>query len=326
MDSSPIILLDYPSIHDIKAGGSLLGYPGSLFRVASEYAGLSNPQFITLFPPPPSQKSSLYFTPRKKATDDKANPLHFKHGHLRGPYVADYNRVRESLRGARFVVALGELSYWCLTGARLSDNRGVITYWDGVRVIGSHHPRDIIRQHHLLPVLAMDLKKAVTESAHARSTFPLRRIHVVETLRDMDRAVDRILQAGAFAFDIETADRQITMICFAPSPTEVYVVPIFWGSHNFWTEDEEVQIWTRIQILMASPARKIAHNATYDLTYLKMTGIEARYPVDDTMLLSHSNEIEWLKSLGFLGSIYCNERSWKLLRVGKVKDRNKADE
>ena len=44
------------------------------------------------------------------------------------------------------------------------------------------------------------------------------------------------------------------------------------------------------------------------------------------MLLSHSNEIEWLKSLGFLGSIYCNERSWKLLRVGKVKDRNKADE
>jgi len=67
MDSSPIILLDYPSIHDIKAGGSLLGYPGSLFRVASEYAGLSNPHFITLFPPPPSQKPSLYFSKRSPA-------------------------------------------------------------------------------------------------------------------------------------------------------------------------------------------------------------------------------------------------------------------
>jgi len=27
-----------------------------------------------------------------------------------------------------------------------------------------------------------------------------------------------------------------------------------------------------------------------------------------------------------LGSIYCNEKAWKNMRVGKVKDRNKKDE
>jgi len=78
--------------------------------------------------------------------------------------------------------------------------------------------------------------------------------------------------------------------------------------------------------LMASPLRKVAHNAVYDLTYLMEMGLHIRFPVDDTMLKSHSNEIEWLKSLGFLGSIYCNEKSWKNMRVGKVKDRNKKDE
>ena len=77
---------------------------------------------------------------------------------------------------------------------------------------------------------------------------------------------------------------------------------------------------------MASPLRKVAHNAVYDLTYLLEMGMKIRYPVEDTMLKSHSHEIEWLKSLGFLGSIYCNEKSWKLMRVGKVKDRNKKDE
>jgi hypothetical protein len=77
---------------------------------------------------------------------------------------------------------------------------------------------------------------------------------------------------------------------------------------------------------MSSSCNKLAHNAVYDLTYLTRWGIDIKYPVDDTMLLSHSHEIEWPKSLGFLGSIYCNEKSWKLLRIGKVKDRNKKDE
>lgn len=327
MDSSPVILLDYPSVHDYKMGSPLLGYPASILKTAADHAGLSTLNFVTLFSSPPSfQKPSSYFTPKKQATDDKANPLHFKYGYLRGAFLADYRRVHSTLRGARFIIALGELAFWCLTNSKLSDNRGVVTYWNGVRVLGSHHPRDIIKQHHLLPVLAMDLGKAVAEARKSHSVFPHRKIHIVENLKDLAKATKRILEVGKFAFDIETSNRQITMICFAVSSSEVYVIPIFFGDTQFWTEDDEVEVWTSIQVLMASPCTKVAHNATYDLTYLTMMGIDIKYPVDDTMLLSHSNEIEWLKSLGFLGSIYCNEKSWKLMRVGKVKDRNKADE
>jgi len=312
----------------MKMGEPLTGYPGALFKVAARYGEVPPPNFVTLFPHPPQfNKPSTYFVPKKVAVaDDQANPYHKQYGYLRSPLLGDYRRVHDALRGSRFILTLGELAFWCLSGDKMLDHRGTISYWEGTRVIPTHHPRDIVRQHHLLPVLAMDLKKAYRESLHPKSVFPARRIEIAETVGDVISATNYILSQGRFAFDIETHEGEITMICFAPSPTEVYVFPIFFHDKRFWDEAGEKVVWQNISKLLSSPCAKVAHNATYDITYLRAKGIPIQYPVDDTMLLSHSDEIEWLKSLGFLGSIYCNEKSWKLMRIGRVKDRNKADE
>ena len=322
-----LLLLDYPSITEIKAGLPIAGYPRGILDICRRYSDIPDPQFVTLFPDPPRfNNPSSYFHPRKECpAAEAANPLHKQLGYLRSTYLPHYEEARRRCREAPLVVAMGDLSLWALTGERMLDHRGTICYWDGLRIIPTHHPRAIIKDHSLLPVLAMDLRKAWQESRKPHSVFPRRTIHIVESVRDMERATKDILAAGRFAFDIETSKGQITMICFALSSSRVYVVPIF-NPTNCWSEEDEVHIWAHIQILMASPCVKIAHNAVYDLTYLEAAGIHTRFPVDDTMLLSHSNEIEWQKSLGFLGSIYCNEKSWKLMRVGKVKDRNKKDE
>lgn len=320
------ILLDYPSVHDIKAG-HLTGYPASILDVCRRYSNVGEPTYVTLFPHPAKfDNPSSFFHPRKDCPDLAAgNPYHKQLGYLRSEYLPHYQQAREECRKAPLVLALGDLSLWALAGERMLDHRGTILYWDGLRIIPSHHPRAVIKDHSLLPVLAMDMRKAWRESLKPHSVFPRRTLRIVESVADMRRATEAILRAGTFAFDIETSRQQITMICFAPSPHEVYVVPIF-NPTNAWSEEDELRIWAYIQILMASRCRKIAHNAVYDLTYLTMMGIEIKFPVDDTMLLAHSTEIEWQKSLGFLGSIYCNEKSWKLMRIGKVKDRNKKDE
>jgi hypothetical protein len=323
-----LILLDYPSVQDLKESKQISGYPAALFEMASRYAGLGSHEIHTLFPdlPPYGNPNNFFHKKKDCPLDEAANPRH-KAGILKSKYLPDYHRVRELAKSHNLILTMGDFSLWCLTGENLADHRGTILYYDkGIRVIPTHNPRAIVKQQGLLPIVAMDMKKAWQESLKPRSVFPRRQIHLVESLRDMDAAVEDIFKEGQFAFDIETSQQQITMICFAPSPTKVYVLPIWFHDHIFWDPATELQMWLRVQKLMASPLRKVAHNAVYDLTYLVEMGMKIRYPVEDTMLKSHSNEIEWLKSLGFLGSIYCNEKSWKLMRVGKVKDRNKKDE
>jgi hypothetical protein len=70
-----------------------------------------------------------------------------------------------------------------------------------------------------------------------------------------------------------------------------------------------------VREVMESPAIKIAHNGIYDTQYLFKYDIAARNFTEDTMLLFHSLYPAMPKALGFLGSIYANERAWKAWRV-----------
>ncbi len=322
-----IFLLDYPSVHDIRAGSHITGFPATMLKLALRYAEMPTPPMTFLFSKQPSfSNPSTYFHPRKQVPyGEHHNPLHPLLGYLKSEFVADYERAREECKKHKFIVAMGDLALWCLTGDRMLDHRGTLLYWENIRVIPTHNPRALMKDQSLLPVMAMDLRKAHRESLKPRSVFPRRTIHIVESPADMERCIDACVASGSFAFDIETYANQITMICFAPSPRDTYVVP-FWNGSQTFSFKEEVLIWGMIQILMLLPLRRIAQNAVFDLTFLDAYGLTLRYPVDDTMLKSHSNEIEWPKGLGFLGSIYCNEKSWKLMRVGKVKDRKKKDE
>lgn len=67
--------------------------------------------------------------------------------------------------------------------------------------------------------------------------------------------------------------------------------------------------------------KKELQNGVYDIQYLwwvyniKVLGFD-----DDSMIMFHSLYSELPKSLGFMGSIYTNEASWKLMRKWEEKE------
>ena len=57
---------------------------------------------------------------------------------------------------------------------------------------------------------------------------------------------------------------------------------------------------------------KLFQNGLYDIGFmLRAYGIRTMNAAEDTMLLNHALQPEMLKGLGYLGSIYGDERAWK---------------
>ena len=60
---------------------------------------------------------------------------------------------------------------------------------------------------------------------------------------------------------------------------------------------------------------KLFQNGAYDIAFLwRAYGIKTMGAAHDTMLLQHALQPEALKGLGYLGSIYSDEGSWKHMR------------
>ena len=129
--------------------------------------------------------------------------------------------------------------------------------------------------------------------------------------------------------DIETGAGQIKCISFARTRDEALVIPFVdlgVSSGSVWsTADEELAAWNVVGRLLNCPSVKLGQNFIYDLQYLTRMGFAPRTCLEDTMLLHHSLFPELPKGLGFLGSIYANEASWKLMNRPKA-DTEKADE
>ena len=59
----------------------------------------------------------------------------------------------------------------------------------------------------------------------------------------------------------------------------------------------------------------VGQNFLYDINHLWANyGITVPHATNDTMLLHHALQPEMQKGLGFLGSLYTNEASWKFMR------------
>jgi DNA polymerase I-like protein with 3'-5' exonuclease and polymerase domains len=81
--------------------------------------------------------------------------------------------------------------------------------------------------------------------------------------------------------------------------------------------DDERSAWGFIREIMADrEIKKVFQNGLYDIAFLyRSVGIKVRGAEHDTMLMHHSLQPESLKGLGYLGSIYTDERAWKYMRT-----------
>jgi len=247
-------------------------------------------------------------------------------------FLPELDRLKAELTSVQpnIVIALGATATWAMLGVTgLQSVRGTCAEGlGGLKVLPTHHPSSLLAEWDNRVVLVADLMKAERESH-----FPeLRRPQRVVTI---DPSLDDILAFAArkhevLGVDIETAGGQITCIGFAPSAGEALVIPFVdkrKAGNSYWAAAwQEEKAWLVVRELLASPAAKVFQNGLYDMQWLAKVGCKILNAADDTMLLHHALYPELPKGLGFLGSIYCNEASWKLLRKHEGNQMNKREE
>jgi DNA polymerase-1 len=117
------------------------------------------------------------------------------------------------------------------------------------------------------------------------------------------------------AFDIETIPqaKHITSIAFSWAPGKALSVPFYFPSNlnphapSYWSENDEPIVLDALQRILCSEVPKCAHNAVYDLHYLRYYwGLQVRFdpPSLDTMCAHHLLWPTLPKSLAFVMSLY----------------------
>lgn len=245
-------------------------------------------------------------------------------------YLPHLDRLKAELEAVRpnLILALGNAACWALLGtAGITALRGSVAWskFANAKVIPTFHPTYVLRQWNMRTVVLQDLLKAKREMEFPEIRRPERWVTVDPSYEDILEWMRR--PAQAYAVDIETERGQIEMIGFARSRSDAIVIPFIKNKKdNYWSlHEDEIRAWHLVKDLLEGPQVKIFQNGLFDLQYIVRMGIKPRNCTEDTMLLAHSLWPEMRKGLGFLGSIFTNEVSWKLMRGRKTETLKRED-
>jgi len=297
---------------------------------------------------PPNNDFDFLLCSKKELPDDypPIPPLgRGRLAYLRPQYLGELDRLRVEIEQARpvCIVAAGAIATWALLGRTdISNVRGTATVGSpggvapGVKVLPTYHPSAVLpgRGRREWRIICMaDFIKAWRESERPDVVRPTRQVLINPTISEIREwyLQSKNSLTAMLGVDCETAGPLITCISFADSPTSALTIPFRSkdGTRNYWpTIEEEMTAWFYVHELLTGGRPLLFQNGMYDMQYLIRMGFNLRNAREDTMLLHHSLYPEVQKSLGFLGSIYTNEASWKLLgrhRTTKVKG-EKLDE
>ena len=243
---------------------------------------------------------------------------------VRAQYQPELDRLFKEINDVKpnLILALGATAAWAiLRSPNIGKTRGTTAAgYGGYKVLSTYHPAAVLRDFSLRPIFYADLNKVKTEQAFPEIRRPRREIWVEPTLADLGGFYEKyIVPSPDLSIDIETVGDQVTCIGFAPSTDRALVVPFFdyrKPDVNYWPDAaHEVAAWQWVKRVCALDKNIVGQNFLYDMHFLwRRCGIPVLHARDDTMLLHHALQPEMEKGLGFLGSIYCSEPSWKIMR------------
>jgi len=227
------------------------------------------------------------------------------------------------------VLALGATACWALlAGAKLSAVRGTIAQGalTSHKVLPTFHPSFILRNWSQRAVAIADLRKAAREAEFPEIRRPKRSVLFSPTLEEIEAYATA--DHAILSVDIETTRGQMASIGFASTRDFAIVIPFITDEkvpRSFWPfASQEARALRAVKHLLERPIPKLFQNGLYDLQYIVPLGIRPWNTIHDTMLLHHSLYPELRKGLGFLGSLYTDEASWKIL--GGKTDSTKREE
>jgi hypothetical protein len=211
----------------------------------------------------------------------------------------------------KVIVTMGPVATHAFLGrSDYTDIRGYPFPWRDRIVIPTNHPKDMMYgNYEWRYYFAYDFKRA---KKFAEGEFKICEPNLVipQTFDEAIAILSSIARNGSkVSVDIEVNNYEVSCIGFACSEDSAVSIP----TDHRWNEIEETQIWQGIASILGHPSiTKVGQNLVFDLYFLlyKM-GILTRGPIIDTMIGNHIMYPDFLKGLGFLGSIYTTMTYWK---------------
>ena len=275
---------------------------------------------------PPDNEVEFFYT-REPSTSFPARRFDNKIHYVKPEYESHVKLLHDTLRQLKpnCIVALGNTALWALgLPATISKLRGNVIESSFGKVLATYHPASVLRKWNQRVITILDLHKALRESNSPTISTLAREIWTRPTIEDCYNWFKLYgSKAELLAWDIETVlNKQISEISFASDSTHALHVPILHKENkqyiSYWPDAKtELEAWRFIKMVLESDIPKIGQNVIqYDCYWcLKEMNIAPKNITHDTMQLSHAWELELEKNLGFLGSIFCDERAWKHIRT-----------
>jgi hypothetical protein len=245
------------------------------------------------------------------------------HKYVLTQHAEDITKLHDTLSQLQpnIIIALGNTALWALgLPAKISQLRGHIAKTRYGKVLPTYHPAAVIRNWSHRHIAVVDLFKAKRESTSPHVSILDREITIPESYQDARDWWEARRSAPLLSIDIETERKtQISEFGIATSPTEALWIPFLLKENNRYIRpfgfEEEVSLWKLVKEICECPTPKIGQNLKYDIYWLahKM-GIALNNWSEDTMVKAHVWNPEMQKSLGFLGSLFLDEISWKGIR------------
>ena len=251
-------------------------------------------------------------------------PALLKSKYLSRQYQPELDRLANELLtlNPNLVICLGNTPLWALNGRTGIKNFRGTTFLSthtvaDFKCLATYHPAYILRQWKDRSIVIADLIKARAEAETPTIERPPHDTYIPETVADVHEFLrDHIPPNRLLSVDIETSGTRVT--CIGLGFADIAIVIPFDDprakGRNYWpTCEDEAAVWRYVRQVLEQPnPPKLFQNGLYDIAFLyRALGIKVRGAAEDTMLAHHALQPEMVKDLGFLGSVYTNQRAWK---------------
>ena len=306
-DAKIAFIGEAPGSEEEKVGRGFVGSSGHLlFRLAS-HAGIT--------------RDAVYCTnvvKERPVGNDISKFIEFRSNRAlpTAEYTAYENALYDELKAvkANVLVPVGNIALWALCRqTAITKRRGsILSSVEGRKVIPIIHPAAALRQYILQHTIAMDLRRIKTESEFSDIRLPLRQIKLRPSFLDSMQFLDECLESPLVAYDIEVMREQVSCISFANSPYNVISIPFVSNGADYFTPDQEIDIWKKINTILSDPKiKKVGQNICFDSTFLfQRLGILTRN-IEDTMIGQAICYPDFPKGLDFITSMHTREPYYK---------------
>jgi len=225
-----------------------------------------------------------------------------------------------------FILPLGNAALQGVLGkSGITRHRGSKFNAHDATVFPTFHPAAVLRNPRYLEAVEADLKR-FGQIVRGEARSPETKVTIVNTPDKLQRLIEHLDRADAWAFDIETntlnehAERAaIICVGFTWRRGQAAVVPL-WHNEAPWKDPQ--QVLNVLAHCFQNRARHIAHNGKFDARFLKKFGAPVRQDFD-TMLAAHMLDENRLKRLDSLAQIILGADDYDIgaeLREGKGAD------